>query len=301
MTRDNELAVILATYERPDQICNLLDQLSTLDGSDEVEFIVVDQSREPLQAVLLERWRAHNLSVQYHHVTPANLPAARNYGLGQTKAAFALFLDDDVLVSQDLLIASRKASQEMSGDTAAIAGRVVLDGLAPSSTIFRISTFGTETGSFDVGRADPDVQGARGCLMLLRTKPVHEVGGFCSRYVRGAHREESDLFYRLRRAGYKIAYDPALLVRHLVESEGGTRQFAARTLEDSAFYANEFRFASRCRDVWQWPIYVLNVFLRRVLGEGGIRERRAFARAGAFLKGLSSFMRREEVVCHPVL
>ncbi|MBB3174724.1 GT2 family glycosyltransferase [Endobacter medicaginis] len=70
-----------------------------------------------------------------------------------------------------------------------------------------------------------DVDFCSGAFLLVRTELVRQLGGFDVDY-KPAYYEEADMCVRLRKAGYRIVYDPALVVQHF---EYGSASSAAST------------------------------------------------------------------------
>ncbi len=65
-----------------------------------------------------------------------------------------------------------------------------------------------------------DIFWASGAAMVIRTALMKSIGGFDADYF--AHQEEIDLCWRLKNAGYRIAYEPLSVVYHL---GGGTLSY----------------------------------------------------------------------------
>jgi GT2 family glycosyltransferase/glycosyltransferase involved in cell wall biosynthesis len=59
-----------------------------------------------------------------------------------------------------------------------------------------------------------DVDFGSGVFLMCRAEPVKALGGFDEAYA-PAYYEDADLCVRLRRAGWRIVYDPAVTVHHL--------------------------------------------------------------------------------------
>ena len=79
----------------------------------------------------------------------------------------------------------------------------------------------------------------RGCNMSFKRHVLDRVGGFDTRYVGNAYREESDICMRVRRAGFAVRFAPAAKLVHLEAPAGGCREVAP--LHDGpVVYRNEF-------------------------------------------------------------
>ena len=86
-----------------------------------------------------------------------------------------------------------------------------------------------------------DVDYCSGAFLMLRTELVRGLGGFDDAY-RPAYYEEADLCLRLRKSGYRILYDPCVVVQHF---EYGSADAAAST---RLMERNHKIFVSRHRD-----------------------------------------------------
>jgi N-acetylglucosaminyl-diphospho-decaprenol L-rhamnosyltransferase len=106
-----------------------------------------------------------------------------------------------------------------------------------------------------------------GALFLIRRDAFESVGGFDEAYF--FYAEESDLFARLRRAGWGVLYRPASRVVHL--ESVASRSVDRETLD-------------------RWLIDGLTRYTRRFHGPAGQRRAAAALRAGARLRWLLSFV-----------
>jgi GT2 family glycosyltransferase len=105
-----------------------------------------------------------------------------------------------------------------------------------------------------------------GALFLIRRDAFESVGGFDEAYF--FYAEESDLFARLRGAGWSVVYRPASRVVH--HESVASRSVDRETLD-------------------RWLIEGLTRYARRFHGPAGERRAAAALRAGARLRWLLSF------------
>ncbi len=127
---------------------------------------------------------------------------------------------------------------------------------------------GHHTVSIDHRRAQ-DVETLLGALVLLRRSAFEAMGGFDERYF--FYAEESDLFERLRRRGWRIRFEPASTAVHY----GG--------------------LASRCvsqADLDRWLHDSLLLYARSHHGPAGERRTRRALYLGTRLRWLLAFLQR---------
>lgn len=83
------------------------------------------------------------------------------------------------------------------------------------------------TSRYRQAHADPsrprDVDWVSGAAVWLRREALDEVGGWDERYF--LYAEDVDLCWRLRRAGWRVAYEPAGAVEHLLGTSTSTRPY----------------------------------------------------------------------------
>lgn len=100
------ISVVIPTYNRNAQLSEVLDHLLTSDsdGFDDIEVIVVDDGgKESARPTVESKNAAKPFRVVYVRQENAGPAAARNNGFRQATNEIVLFIDDDVLVSNDLI------------------------------------------------------------------------------------------------------------------------------------------------------------------------------------------------------
>ncbi len=101
-----------------------------------------------------------------------------------------------------------------------------------------------------------------GSVMLLRTAPLQQIGGFDEHY--SMYSEETDLCWRLWRAGWKVLYTPEIQIVHL--GGGSTSRASARQVR--MLYASKRLFFRRREGVMAALLYSLGVRFATVLKIG---------------------------------
>jgi GT2 family glycosyltransferase len=131
-------------------------------------------------------------------------------------------------------------------------------GLVAPKLVFPDDTIQSAGGLFDFGkgpyhrymgyRADdrrvnkPEcVSWATGAAQLIPRALFNEVGEYDEDYIRG-YFEDVDLCLRVRRAGYKIWYEPSVEFVHFVGQSATTKTDADTRAAEKTFRMNSFRF-----------------------------------------------------------
>jgi GT2 family glycosyltransferase/tetratricopeptide (TPR) repeat protein len=146
--------------------------------------------------------------------------AAVNQAAAQAHGRYILLLNNDAVV-QDGALAAAVARLDHDPTIGAVGGRIVLgDGRLQEAGCI---SFG-DGSTIGYGRGhDPDAPEFRfvrdvdfcsGAFLMIRAPLWCALGGFDPRYA-PAYYEDTDLCLRLRQAGHRVVYDPAILVGHL--------------------------------------------------------------------------------------
>jgi len=133
---------------------------------------------------------------------------------------YVLSIDDDVFLPRDCLTVLMKILQDYS-DAGVIGPRTVYD-MKPDETAHGAGFVNLWLGKFsdvDVNRSI-ECDYIIGCCMLIKKQVVLDLKGFDRDYY--TSHGEVDFCLRAKKKGYKIFYDPNIIVRHNV-AVGGTK------------------------------------------------------------------------------
>jgi GT2 family glycosyltransferase len=206
-----EVAVVIPTYQRTDDVCALLHSLTkqTLDA-DRFEVVVVDDcsgDATVTEVKALIEQVPYRLTV---HQTPRNAgpAAARNLGWRATEAPLLAFTDDDCLPYAAWLeeglraFAGNAEAGVVQGRTGAPEG-VSIEGLT-DWWVWRV-----------VEQIEPEFMA---CNIFYRRNVFEETGGFDEEI--GWWGEDSAAAWRVIEAGWDAAFAPDAIVVHPVQRRG---------------------------------------------------------------------------------
>ncbi|NES31063.1 glycosyltransferase [Micromonospora terminaliae] len=184
------ISVVVPTLGRP-SLATLLDALAgQLDELSEAELLLVDDRRDDTGELAVPgALTAYTKVLTGRGAGPA---AARNLGWRAARGEWVVFLDDDVVPAPDWA-RSLRADLATAGGVGGVQG--VVDVPLPARrrpTDWERGTAGLADGRWIT--AD----------MAYRRTALAAVGGFDERFPR-AYREDAELAYRVRRAGWKLA------------------------------------------------------------------------------------------------
>jgi GT2 family glycosyltransferase len=245
------ISVVLPTVDRAEAVYNLVRHLEhqTLKPH---EIVVVDQSAD-------ENARLAALPVRVHRIRERGLPNARNVGVGLATGDVVLFLDDDSIPSPGLVEAHarRYSDPGVHGVGGRVLGGYDRAGGVPGRfdpASGRVSrNFSSEQGG--------DADHLPGGNMSFRREVFGRAGGFDPAYGGSAIGEETDFCLRVRRAGFRLVYEPAAVLEHLHLPTGGCR---APRFESWLYWQshNSMLFALRHARAAALPFFLLKRVLR---------------------------------------
>lgn len=219
------LSLIIITYNRPDDMLALVENISGLEGLDDLveEIVIVDNhssvSYKPVEDFIRQR---PMLPFRYFHV-PENLGVSRgrNYAVRQSRGPILVFLDDDALFRDAGALPAIHRIFEEGADAGAEA-RVL--GIA-AFKVYYYSTGEMQENAFPHKRFAErkdwphfDTAYFSGCAHAIRRDVFDRAGYYPENFFYGM--EEYDLSYRALEAGYSIRYDDRVVILHK-ESPGG--------------------------------------------------------------------------------
>jgi GT2 family glycosyltransferase len=174
------------------------------------------------------------------------MPQARNAGLAVSSGEIIAFIDDDAMVQPAWLDALLATYQDET--VGAVGGRLVEVPKPHCDLLTNIQLlYIRPPGQFIVkyvGPASTDqiqVDWLNGCNMSFRRTAFEQVGGFDPGYTLTNLREETDLCLRVKRADWRVVFNPAMAVVHFSPRSAGGH-FEERPLTQFSAGRNSFYF-----------------------------------------------------------
>ena len=215
----NTLAVVIPTFRRPADLERCILALRNQERHPD-EIIIVFRADDEAARDLMRRSAETGLPIRPVEVKVAGAVAAYNAGLDAVGADIVAICDDDAAPHRDWL---RRIEDAFAGDSrlGGIGGRDFIwengqlaDGA--KSEVGRIQWFGRIIGNHHLGvGAARDVEILKGVNMAFRRRAIANIR-FDSR-LKGEGAQvhlEVGFCTKLKRAGWRLVYDPAIAVDH---------------------------------------------------------------------------------------
>lgn len=210
------LSVIIVLYKQAGLSLRTLQALADQRDTD-FEVIIVDNASGAETGQLLDRVQgARIIRNSENH----GFLLAANQGAALARGRHLLFLNNDAIVQAGAL-AQTVTRLEQDRSIGALGGRIVLmsGGLQEAgNTLFRDgSALGVGRGEAPwspAAMASRDTDYCSGVYLAVPTPLWHMLGGFDPDYA-PAYYEDSDFCVRVWQAGFRVVYEPRVLVEHL--------------------------------------------------------------------------------------
>jgi len=261
-------AIIIPTYKRKQSCLQLLQSLQAEVTKNDI-VIIVEQGEHNGEA-FLQVSKKLKINCTYIYEESLGTARAKNKGVLQSHADYVVFFDDDVVVHKGCVQALVQSLADTS--VGVVGGRVLWPDKRQElheKEVGHISMIGTFSDGFSSGiRQEADT--VIGCNMALRRKVFTDTQGFDTNFI-GAFREESDLCLRVKKAGYRVVFDPQAQVTHMRDPQGGARKTEGRFRWYYMFFHNETYFFLKHRPKLLLPVFLctrISYILRCMFGFG---------------------------------
>jgi GT2 family glycosyltransferase len=203
------VTVIVPTRNRAASLVDTLHNLIAQDyPQDRLELVVVDDDSTDRTAQVVEEAQARSrFAFRYFRVERGGTAAARNYALARTRGDIVGLTDSDCHVGADWV---RNAVRRMTPGVGLVTGPIQLF-VNPQ----RVPGFCAHQ-MLEITQEHPLYPGAN---VFYRREAIDRLGGFAEHF--GPHPsgpptlgDDTDLAWRIKRAGYRSAFAPDAVVRH---------------------------------------------------------------------------------------
>ena len=237
MSRPARMALLVCTRDRAAELARLLHTLATIDLSRVSRLIVVDNASRDHTRLIATTFgrRTRTLRTEYLHEPTPGVVHARRRALRAADEPLVAFLDDDVVPAPDW---ARRTAQafDACARIGAVGAKLTLRWPAAPSGLARACR--KHLADQDLGERPTDVTepgaGFVTAALGLRRAAVEASGwlegsllaGRCGEDLAGC--DDYDLCIRLRRAGYRLRYEPAATCEHVITPARLRRGYLAR-------------------------------------------------------------------------
>ena len=222
-----DVTVAVSTVARPDSLARCIT--AVVEGQLlPREIVIVDQSADSAteEIVRSQGWD-RTVAVRYIRQARRGLAASRNVAIANAAFPIIAFTDDDCVPDPEWL-AQIVAACNGDGHPNVVTGRILP--LGPERPgVFAVSSRPDTTRTLYRGRVLPWTVGSGGNTAVERDW-LARIGGFdeaLGAASPGMSAEDTDLLYRLLRAGAAVQYEPQAIVFH--ERQDLRRRLASRT------------------------------------------------------------------------
>lgn len=228
-------SVIIATYNRADDLRETLASLANLSPSADWEVIVIDNnSRDRTKQTVMEAASGFPVKLHYIFEKEQGRCAAMNAGIRASRGEIIVTTDDDVRVEPDWLDAADRALDELACDY--VGGKVlpIWGGPRPDWLPNRGGRHWAVIALLDYGPKPVELgkQAPLGVNMAFRRSAFERAGLWDNRVGRKAGtllgQEVREWGLRAKAAGLRGFYAPDMVVRHVIPADRLKKRYFRR-------------------------------------------------------------------------
>ncbi len=219
MNSDLKISIIIITYNRPDDMLELAENIASLTHKDFLDEVVILNNKSTKDYKPVEDFIAGHPEILFQYsVAEENLGVAkgRNVAAQKAKAPILVFIDDDALFqNKDALIQIQNIfAEEKNKNTGIVSFKIFYR----STNDFQQNAFPHKQFEERKGWHQFDTYYFSGCSHAIRKNVFEKVGYYPDDFFYGM--EEYDLSYRTLNTGFKIIYDDRVTVLHKESPSG---------------------------------------------------------------------------------
>ncbi|VVB89288.1 Glycosyltransferase AglG [uncultured archaeon] len=219
-----KVSVIISTYNRKDLLKKCIVSLFNQNYSeDKYEIIVIDSSTDGTAETIRELSKYAPSEFRYIYRENIGLSVARNLGIEEARGEIIVYIDDDAEADVEWLNYIVEAYND--SDVCCVGGRILPKFDSMPSRWFSRKMWGW-VGLLDLGDEKKIVNKGKiqeypiGCNVSFRKSIFERIGIFREDVGRSKDTflsyEETELCDRILLAGYKIIYEPRVMVQHFI-------------------------------------------------------------------------------------
>ncbi len=227
------ISIVICTYNRAGILADTLESFLTCEHeSIDYELLVVDNNSSDNTYEVVRDFSSRDPAIRYLLESKQGLSHARNYAIDCAKGKIIAFVDDDVFFSQTWLTEVKKSFS--SPDVLCMGGHIIpvfeneepewlTKGILPA---YGSTCFGDNT------KVIQYPEHPFGGNMAFRKEVFEKIGLFNPDLGRTGSNllsnEESELFWRIHRAGLKVIYNPNAVIYHRIPKQRATPEWVLR-------------------------------------------------------------------------
>jgi len=211
------LSVIIPTYNRRDVLAKALDGYLTQSSPQLVDelLIVDDGSTDDTESMVRQFSKKSPIVIRYLRQANKGPAAARNLGIREARSNIILFTDSDIVPERELVSQHLEWHRNNPQTSTAVLGYVTWPPEIKATPFMR--WYGEEGALFAYrqlrGKREIDFHFFYTCNLSLKTDFLRTCGQFDEDF-KSASWEDTELAFRLHKAGLQLLYNPQAVAFH---------------------------------------------------------------------------------------
>ena len=243
------LTVTIQTYNRAETLDLTLKSLRTLHRppASDYEILIIDNnSSDTTPEIVRKHATSHLPQIRYIFEPQQGLSHARNRALKEARGQIVCFLDDDVMVDSQWLVAVSSAFAKYSADVVGGRSYLIYPGKRPAwmSRRTEVLLSRLDHGDKTLVNTERDLFGLN--FSIGRNLAI-ELGGFKTDLGRCGNSlncgEETELLDRVRNMGGMVVYEPKAVVGHVIPPQRLSKSWLLRRTYAGAVTAERLLIA----------------------------------------------------------